>query len=228
MFFLVGVFCAYSINITILTITYQNYWKGIKKEQQMKSPKTSVLTLLASFLFMASAQANLIVDWKDDGGDLVISWNGFIDGWETASGSNFSQFSSDAKILQGGNGMHGIDGLVDLYWPNSGQGHNWYVGPNLSGGVLQGDSFGVSGNFLWIYMPGNYTGQTISGSLTFVEDGHLVSNFVTGTRDLGFGENDTVIFQSAAPSQSVPEPSTLAIFALGMIGLASRRFKKQS
>jgi hypothetical protein len=26
----------------------------------------------------------------------------------------------------------------------------------------------------------------------------------------------------------VPEPSTLAIFALGMIGLASRRFKKQS
>ena len=26
---------------------------------------------------------------------------------------------------------------------------------------------------------------------------------------------------------SVPEPSTLAIFALGMIGLASRRFKKQ-
>jgi hypothetical protein len=27
--------------------------------------------------------------------------------------------------------------------------------------------------------------------------------------------------------QQVPEPSTLAIFALGMIGLASRRFKKQ-
>jgi hypothetical protein len=29
-------------------------------------------------------------------------------------------------------------------------------------------------------------------------------------------------------SNDVPEPSTLAIFALGMIGLASRRFKKQS
>jgi hypothetical protein len=27
---------------------------------------------------------------------------------------------------------------------------------------------------------------------------------------------------------SVPEPSTLAIFALGLIGLASRRFKKHS
>jgi hypothetical protein len=30
------------------------------------------------------------------------------------------------------------------------------------------------------------------------------------------------------PVTDVPEPSTLAIFALGMIGLASRRFKKQS
>jgi len=29
-------------------------------------------------------------------------------------------------------------------------------------------------------------------------------------------------------SVDVPEPSTLAIFALGMIVLASRRFKKQS
>jgi len=33
---------------------------------------------------------------------------------------------------------------------------------------------------------------------------------------------------AAVVSQPVPEPSTLAIFALGMIGLASRRFKKQS
>lgn len=30
------------------------------------------------------------------------------------------------------------------------------------------------------------------------------------------------------PAVDVPEPSTLTIFALGMIGLASRRFKKQS
>ena len=33
---------------------------------------------------------------------------------------------------------------------------------------------------------------------------------------------------SGAGATSVPEPSTLAIFALGIIGLASRRFKKQS
>lgn len=62
--------------------------------------------------------------------------------------------------------------------------------------------------------------------------------------DFNFGsENSAVIFNNKsegelyslptlgyAPKQQtpVPEPSTLAIFALGMIGLASRRFKKQS
>ncbi|WP_440875772.1 PEP-CTERM sorting domain-containing protein [Thalassotalea sp. PLHSN55] len=190
----------------------------------MKSPKTSILALLASFLFTASTQANLIVDWEDDGGDLVITWNGFIDGWETANG--ISQFDANTKIIQTGNGMHALDGLVDLYWPNSGLGHNWYTGPSHYNGVLLGDSFGISGNGLWIYMPGNYAGQTISGSLTFASAGNLVSNFVAGSRDLGFGENDTVIFQAAAPSQPVPEPSTLAIFALGILGLASRKLKK--
>ena len=54
---------------------------------------------------------------------------------------------------------------------------------------------------------------------------------------MGFGTNSTnaqttihsgsIVFASVR-SNSVPEPSTLAIFALGMIGLASRRFKKQS
>lgn len=37
----------------------------------------------------------------------------------------------------------------------------------------------------------------------------------------------TFIDADASTSNAIPEPSTLAIFALGMIGLASRRFKKQ-
>jgi hypothetical protein len=41
---------------------------------------------------------------------------------------------------------------------------------------------------------------------------------------VGFSE---IAFEGT-PAIDVPEPSALAIFALGMIGLASRRFKKQS
>ncbi len=37
----------------------------------------------------------------------------------------------------------------------------------------------------------------------------------------------TASFQITTSSQPVPEPSTLAIFALGIMGLASRRFVKK-
>jgi hypothetical protein len=39
---------------------------------------------------------------------------------------------------------------------------------------------------------------------------------------------DTLVYNTEAPIvDDIPEPSTLAIFALGIMGLASRRFKKQ-
>ena len=57
---------------------------------------------------------------------------------------------------------------------------------------------------------------------------------ITGTWTLSIfddyqpGENNNLISYSiTATTTSVPEPSTLAIFALGIMGLASRRFKKQ-
>ncbi|MBA6384141.1 PEP-CTERM sorting domain-containing protein [Colwellia sp. BRX10-6] len=37
---------------------------------------------------------------------------------------------------------------------------------------------------------------------------------------------DELAYVTSPRTAEVPEPSTLAIFALGMIGLASRRFKK--
>jgi hypothetical protein len=49
----------------------------------------------------------------------------------------------------------------------------------------------------------------------------------TGTMSTLLVRAATVI-QPSQPTNSVPEPSTLAIFALGLMGLASRRFKKQS
>ena len=60
-----------------------------------------------------------------------------------------------------------------------------------------------------------------AGGSTFDAVGDI-SAFVSDSGNVG--ENYNHVFKSA----SVPEPSTLAIFALGIIGLASRRFKKQS
>lgn len=61
------------------------------------------------------------------------------------------------------------------------------------------------------------------GNLTFVYDPSQASNWTEESNANHVGSwlvRDAVV--------DVPEPSTLAIFALGLIGLASRRFKKQS
>ncbi len=75
-----------------------------------------------------------------------------------------------------------------------------------------------------------------SGEINYFLDGNNIASQVTGNVDLysmdyiGFsswranGSFDNLTISST----SVPEPTTLAIFALGMFGLASRRFKKQS
>ncbi len=49
-----------------------------------------------------------------------------------------------------------------------------------------------------------------------------------GTAGDAFFDNIVISDTSFEETMPVPEPSTLAIFALGMIGLAARRFKKQS
>ncbi len=46
--------------------------------------------------------------------------------------------------------------------------------------------------------------------------------------ELNFGEGQIAQFQLQIESVNVPEPSTLVVFALGLMGLASRKFKKQA
>lgn len=56
------------------------------------------------------------------------------------------------------------------------------------------------------------------------QDGSIAFSYRNGTGS--FNVNVAAITSSSV--SVVPEPSFLAIFALGLFGLASRRFKKQS
>jgi hypothetical protein len=70
--------------------------------------------------------------------------------------------------------------------------------------------------------------QTNSGLLSLAGIGNI-SKINLLSLDQDSTTLDTISFESVTTIPTdVPEPSTLAIFALGMIGLASRRFKKQS
>jgi hypothetical protein len=179
-----------------------------------------LLTVLSSFFFLSTANANIIVSWEDNAGDLIIKWDGNISNWAVQS-----QFSTETVVLQNNNGMHALSGAVDLSW--TGSHHNWYTGPTLPGnpvGVLVGDNFGTSGNGNWVYMPQNYAGQIISGSLTIAGQGGLIGSFVAGSRDLGFGANDNIIFQAAVANVSAP--ATLALLGLGFASICFAKRKK--
>jgi hypothetical protein len=100
-----------------------------------------------------------------------------------------------------------------------------YSGLNLTGTLL--GSIDISNNHQGNNCVGDPNGQFCNwdiGSLNFSGTAYSI-DFGGTFNSVAF---DNLTFGSANPGTEVPEPSTLAIFALGMIGLASRRFKKQS
>jgi VPDSG-CTERM motif len=187
----------------------------------MKSSLKKILfsASLAGILSCSTLKADIIVGWENTAGDLVVSWSGNISNWIPTY-----QFSANLTVLQFDNGMHALNGPVDLNW--TGSAFNWYTGPNLnSGGVMVGDSFGTSGISNWVYMPGSYAGQNISGYATWAGQGGLISNFNAGSRDLGFGSNDNIIFRAgSALTNSVPDSgSTAMLIGLGLLGFGGLR-----
>lgn len=63
------------------------------------------------------------------------------------------------------------------------------------------------------------------GTTSLLTISESFTNFLSQNAKIDF---DSASANISVVSAEVPEPSTLAIFALGMMGLASRRFKKQS
>jgi hypothetical protein len=81
--------------------------------------------------------------------------------------------------------------------------------------------------FTWdVVSNSSFIGNALSFNATALNPGS--SN---GALD-GVGDSSTLgdgfLVDYKGPTSAVPEPSTLAIFALGLMGLASRRFKKKS
>jgi hypothetical protein len=107
------------------------------------------------------------------------------------------------------------DGGGNLYNINRTNGTQTLLG---NGGSLNdsGLAFDADKNLYWDV---DYSGNLFSYDPT--------NNYARTTHLSGLGSFDGATYLNTT-SVPVPEPSTLAIFALGMIGLASRRLKKES
>jgi len=155
--------------------------------------------------------------------EMRLSVNDNLTGWSKLI--DFQEFSTD-------NGFYLRNNNFDFY----------VSGSNLLGGpVILNEFFDLafvrSAGIITTYFDGvaltafnDSSNQAVSSNniLNFFED-----DTETDKRESFIGAVDYIRIHDDAstfgsqPTFPVPEPSTLAIFALGIMGLASRRFKKQ-
>jgi len=163
-------------------------------------------------------------------GDMYHSWYGF-----DLSGLNFTILNSASiSIVNSASSSGGDFELYEVNTPYSNLGTvtSLSIFNDLSDGALLAS--------------GSVTNASLLATTTFNNVGlseitnNIGSAWAFGVYNPTGGSGSNGLFGwNSAPQATltltfdetttpVPEPSTLAIFALGMIGLASRRFKKQS
>jgi hypothetical protein len=183
-------------------------------------------TFLAAMLLTTTSFANAALV------TIELDWNGFASGTLTAdeslinTGGTFSNLHLDPStvfsiITPNGTYTHGD---LEMRWNVEGTtALDLSTGSELFGQTLStGDGFGMTNGSGKFHLFGNYGGpafNTLNGC-----DGEFAICF-NRTGQSPHYLSSAIVTQGSA---NVPEPTTLAIFALGFLGLASRRFKKQA
>tara|TARA_R110000744_G_scaffold20143_12_gene52948 strand:+ start:964 stop:1671 length:708 start_codon:yes stop_codon:yes gene_type:complete len=171
------------------------------------------------------------------------SWNINDGTFGTAFGTNQSIGGLyDVVSTQAGPGFHNLyqdvllsnsfDSLI-LSWDDRIQSNAPFSDPNQEWRVLIED---ITGSLIYeVYStdPGD-TNPQVGPNLRSYDLTSTLSSYAGQNIRVSFEQQDNAANFSATldnvsftSTVNVPEPSTLAIFALGIMGLASRRFKKQ-
>jgi len=208
------------INEFLFYDDFPNLLVRIKKGYQMKLKFLKIF--LTGLIFSLSNVANA---------GLITLTDSQV---QTTGGQNFNFLFNNLSGSDGTGGTFVIhaqgdyDGLVTetLAWNIEN-----VISVSALGGFVNGVGVGGPFDFVNVFQPlGNIEFQkTYSINnlqlQSILNDGSL-NIFVDLASTVGLF-NPPNFVEVTFSYNSVPEPSTLAIFALGMIGLASRRFKKQ-
>ena len=189
--------------------------------------------LALSVLCSASrSEASIVVEWSNQGSDLLATWSGSFDttGYSfvgnssgSLSGSLGANFNSQLMFLNTVASASTSDFSRTGAWAGAELfSFSLITGSSSSGDPLALDSNGTSTQ---LSVPGGYTsGDPLSGTITY--PGHSIAsvfgaNLVTPKVMFNDGTN-TVTFQTA-----VPEPSTVALLAGGVIAAAGSALRRR-
>jgi hypothetical protein len=201
----------------------------------LKTVTTSTVMIgtIATFIIASSANAGLIITEHGTGQKFtnVAGATTFYD-WDGINDTSIAATTLNGQANVGSN-------------PGSGSG-DWYSLSN------SGQSVDVQFNGLTSYFGMFWGSMDIYNFVDFYSGANLLTTitgmaqvntngFIDFTADTTADQFDRVVLRSnmgafefdnfaatASSSTAVSAPSTLAIFALGLMGLASRRFKKKS
>jgi hypothetical protein len=203
--------------------------------------------------WVGSASAAVIVNVSQSGNDVVISFSGSLAnlGTPVSAGSLNSPSKSTVFISSGQSpslGEYQSDlfraiqpGIIGfrLFEKVSGSATSWGPGGTQTSTETFTDNLQTSGINMfiagseWLAIPQSYTyGSTFTGSATFYNKTLAtmgVTNLGSFVYTYGSGANtDTVTFNigSGGGGGEVPEPTSMAIFGLGALGMAYRARRK--
>ena len=192
-----------------------------------------ILGLLTVAVLLSAAQANasVIFTVQEMNGDTIMTGSGTLD--LTGMTETVHTFSIDPRMGSQTFFLVGAKGQTFQEWdgPITGPGviglGDFHELPATSG---TGDLFGLGfgGANKSIPLPLNYvSGQSLSGTATYFHS-LLVGSLVTpGTYVWTLPSGDTITLNAIDPNAAVPEPTTFALVATGVLGLAGRRRRRQ-